>query len=221
MKKLTLALVLLFAGVVSFAQQNGDWKEDLELRLTVGGSPITASEYFTDGHIIRGYYDFDYYSSQQLSSLYKDYRGPIKTIGAIGLNAQIKVTKKSKVGIDLYFNSLWYDTYNGITDAKTGREGGASLYLMPNYKWYYLNRDFLKIYMGASAGVGKYFGYDNLKGWRTNYEGQKYWIDESFKFETQITPLGFEIGRGDWYGIAEFGFGTIYCGMSVGVGYRF
>lgn len=222
MKRLiTLALAALLAGTVSFAQeQGGSFLQDCDIRLSVGGSPTVAADYLTDGSIFRG--DAFYYNnSETLSHLYKDYTGPVKTSGAICLAFNYRFTQLLSTGLTLGCTNLWYDNYNGITETVTDRENGTALYLMPYFRVNYVNGKAVRIYMSTSLGAGKYLGFKELKGWRRDYEGIKYWEDKSLKFEAQLTLFGMEIGRGNWFGCFEIGVGTMFNGASIGAGYRF
>ena len=210
-------LAVLSALLVSAAAFAGDWTDGLSVSVGIGGRPQIATNYLTGNW---HYYDVDYNWST-LSGIYRDYRGPIMSTGTVSASATMKLGKKGEAGVDLAFAHLWYDSFNGITDKCTGRTTGAALYLLPCIRFYYLQKPKVRIYMGLEAGVGKYFGFSRLKGWRTNYDGAKYWEDESFKFEAQFVPFGMEIGNDRWFGLIELGGGSLYCGMKLGVGYRF
>lgn len=222
-KLLFSALALSMCLTVSARETGSDthsFIRDCDVRITVGGSPTAAANYFSDGSIFRGH--FDYYPVEEaLGELYKDYSGPVMTSGNISASFNYRFCNLLSTGVNLGFTGMWMDNYNGVTDEITSRENGLALYLLPYLRVNYLNRKAIRLYMTTSLGAGKYFGFDELKGWRRDYEGKRYFEDNSLKFEAQLTLFGVEIGKGHWFGCFEMGIGTLYNGASIGAGYRF
>lgn len=221
-----LAICASLSLCICAAAQNEEEEErpfikDCDIRLTIGGSPTVAADYFTDGSVFRGYSDIYYYDDEAMSRLYKDYIGPVKTSGAITASFNYRFCNLLSTGLNLAVTSIWTDHYNGVTDLITYRETGAAVYLLPYIRVNYINHKSFRMYMSTALGAGKYLGFEKLKGWRRDSDGKRYFEDESFKFEAQFTLLGMEIGKGPWFGCLEFGVGTLYNGASIGAGYRF
>lgn len=76
----------------------------------------------------------------------------------------------------------------------------------------------VRLYGKLGFGAVKYFGFD-----RRNFDsvdGDVEFYDNSFTPGIQFAPFGIELGR-KIFGFAEIGVGTLYRGISAGLGYKF
>lgn len=223
-KKLLLALamsVCLTAAAQPEADTGHSFFKDCDVSISIGGRPSAAANYFTNGSLVTfGNYYIDP-EEKPLSNLYKDYTGPVTTSGVIMATFNYRYSSLLSAGVHLGFTSLWRDNYNGVTETVSSTEKGQAIYLLPYIRVNYLDHNALRMYMSTAAGMGKYCGFSELKGWRRDYDGRKYFEDHSLKFDTQFTLLGMEVGKGKFFGCLEVGIGTLYNGASIGAGYRF
>lgn len=144
---------------------------------------------------------------KSVSEIYADYNGTTFSAGAFCLGAEFMVARWFAVSADLSVTAVWHDLYSSVSDQKTGSKTGVALCLLPQGKLIYLNRPMVRLYGKFGIGVVKYFGFDRRDG-------------DSFTPGFQWTPFGIEVGR-KVFGFAETGIGTLYKGISAGVGYKF
>lgn len=196
--------------------RNEDYPLSFEARLGLGGAPVVESDYFTGGN---SNYIGLWFHADPLARMYKDYNGPLYTTGSICGEFVMHFSPKASFTALGGICCLWNDTFNGQTEIKTGHRSGVGVFLAPGLRYYWINKDVIRLYTGFYLGVSKYFGFDSLKYSYRSDEGIKY-IDESFRLLGQATPIGLEVGR-KLYGFLEFGAGTVFCGASIGIGYKF
>lgn len=228
MRRFILSMAAALTGIWAFAGEtqgyyvreyrNEDYPLSFEARLGIGGSPEVASEFFHSGSYRYDVYDV-WFPNNPLSRMYKDYSGPLYSTGAICGEFVMHFKPRTAFVAIGGLCSVWNDTFNGVTDAKTGRKTGVVLYLAPGLRGYWVKRDIIRLYSSFYVGISKYLGFDELKYSYRSDDGIRY-VDESFKFLGQITPIGIEVGR-KLYGFLEFGAGSVYCGASAGIGYKF
>jgi len=166
-------------------------------RLSIGSvAEATAKNYSTT------YSDY----SHPMAYIYSDTFGRIKTCGNITGSLDIIFTKRIALSVDLGATILWKDQYDGITNQATGvTKVGAAVHLIPQFRFYYLNKPVVRLY--GSAGVGL-----------TTYFGEEFY--DYFAAAGQFSPFGIELGR-KLFGFAECGVGTAYSGIRGGIGYKF
>lgn len=148
-------------------------------------APPTYSGYLSLGTFYGDYFDTSFYTNN------------------IGAEFLAHFGKRSSIGIGIYANHMWSDSYNAVTGEKSGRRTAAALFFLPTYRGYYMSRDVVRIYGTVSLGLTACF-MEDIK----------------FVGAFNISPIGVEVGR-RFYGFAEAGFGTVYSGISLGVGYKF
>ena len=196
--------------------RNEDYPLSFEARLGIGGAPTVQSEFFSSGS--RNYIGL-WFQADPLARMYKDYSGPLYTTGAVSGEFVMNFGPRASFTTLGGICCLWHDNFNGRTEEITGRDNGVMLYLAPGLRFYWVKKDIIRLYSGFYLGVSKYFGFDELKYSYRSENGIRF-VDESFKFLGQVTPIGLEVGR-KLYGFLEFGGGTVYCGASIGIGYKF
>lgn len=218
-KRLLLASVLVISVTGLQAKEPSDCKE--YVRLSISGAPLCAYDYFSEGTIFTSYdYYVGWYGSD-LAGIYRDYKGPVNCTGLISAEYSARLWNHASLGVSLGISSLWYSEYNGITEELKGEKKGTAVYVVPVFRHYLLDKNRFKLYWSLSVGIGKYFGFDQLKGWRIDYYGRKYYEDNTFRMEGQLVPIGLEY---NWDKIAvfmEYGVGTQFIGGGVGVSYKF
>lgn len=218
-KKLTAMAAAMILCTAAFAQD--ETKAPVTFRIGIAGTPSSQINYFYSGNAFGSYSYYDFEDDSKLSTIYRDYYGPVSTSGVITLGADFEIKKWLALSIDLGITPLWHDLYNGVTDKKIGSKSGVALQVIPSAKFYYLKRSNIRLYGSIGCGVGKYFNFDRLKYSYSSGSGYEY-VDESIQFEFQEAPIGLEISfLKKHFAFAEFGFGTMYCGMRAGVGYKF
>lgn len=206
---LTLALVIMTGQAALGRTDKTDKPVNVIGHFGISGTPMTAGNYFTRNAI---YYK-DYIAGYTGS--FDRVIGNVRSTGTFIAGVDIKFNRVIAVSVDLGLNAMWCDNYNPETKVLSGNTTGIAVYIFPKAKLYYLDRSLIRLYGTAGFGIGKYFGYPALSD---NF-GESYY-DGTIKLEGQLVPFGIEIGR-KFFGFAEFGAGTVYMGVHVGVGYKF
>lgn len=174
--------------------------QEFKKEITIGWAGNT----YGDIDQILPYNDGMYMSSNPLEYIFDDYDGPTYVTGNI--IAEINFIKKRRWVFSLAFaaNGIWKNTYDNLTEQKTGRVSGFSATVMPQVRFNWINRDILKLY--SSLGLGLTIGSfdDRSESWG------------SF----QLGLLGIQVGR-RFFVFGEAGCGMLYMGGKAGIGYRF
>lgn len=182
----------------------------VSVRVGLGGSPVAAQNYYSAKNS---------YNDSPLSTYYGDYYGPAYTSGVVNVGVDLRILKWLGLGIDINVTPIWHDKYHN-NDSRIGRETGVALTILPMAKFYYFRRPIIMLYGRAGMGFGKYFNYPSLTYSYRDNSGARHFVDESYKFEVQFVPFGFELGKKVFW-FAELGVGTVYIGGQTGIGYRF
>lgn len=175
------------------------------VRVGVSGTPLLLG-LVTDVAGGMGFgYGADVWYHSDVSSLYRDYYGPLYTTGNVGAEFDWALKKWLTVSAGAYFTGFWASKYDGFTGNRMRDDSGVAVSLMGTVRFTYLNRKFVQMYSGLAAGafiIGSNAG--DMKG--------------SLHF--QLIPLGISVGN-RVFGFAEIGVGTLYMGGNIGLGYRF
>ncbi len=139
--------------------------------------------------------------------------GNFKYAGTGTLTTRVSVTRNIYVGLDLTYERVSANVYEGLSSIVLGQQTSDVYSIMPRIdaNWY---RSYLvKIYSTLSVGVA-------IVGSNTNVNSQGVQPMVTYVgFAGQISPIGVEVGR-KLSGIAELGWG--YRGLlNVGIRYRF
>ncbi len=192
-----------------------------DVRIGLGAIPEHASDLLMGyGGLSIGHYDYYYYDNPTLPALYQDYQGGSNSTDAIGVDVLFHVSRRVDVGLGMYVNHLWYDTFNGVTQEKTGVHKAAAFYLAPSIRLYYMNKQYVRLYGQCSVGLAKYFNYDTLQYTRIDYDGIRRTVNDSRKAFGEFVPFGIEVGRRFFF-FMEAGVGSMYNGLCLGAGYKF
>lgn len=140
-----------------------------------------------------------------VSNFYEDFYGPLYTTGNIGAEFDWVLKKWMTVSAGAYFTGFWADRYNGMTGSLMRKENGVAVSLVGTIRFTYLNRRYVQLYSGVSAGAF-------VIGANTGEVGGM--------IHVQGIPIGVSVGR-KVFGFAEVGIGTMYMGGNIGLGYRF
>lgn len=166
-----------------------------EVRAGWGGYPVTD---FLDSEISA----MSPYPS--LEDLYADYNGNVYMTGIISTEFAFHFRKWFSLSLGLSANGIYSKRYSADTGLKTGTDRGAIVTFMPQVRFSYLNREYVKLY--SSLGVG--FSYGTFQGVSQGTTGG------------QVVFIGVTAGK-KVFGFFEIGSGTLYLGCMAGVGYRF
>lgn len=172
-----------------------------DIRLGVSAVSISSSSQ------VKRYSSYNY--DKLLHNMYGDYSGPLTSSPNFAAEAMVHLSKKSALGVAVSVCFHNYRIFSAVgNDKQVSSVTSAALYVLPTYRLYYLNKDMVRLYGNVSLGLTSYFN--------TDISGSKYIPQVAFN----ISPIGVEVGR-RWFGFAELGFGTVYCGVSLGFGYKF
>lgn len=201
---LVSALFILFlicgsaaAQTDSLSTSHNTW----DIRLGVSAVPVSSVQ-------VNRYPSY-YVADKQLHNMYGDYSGPLTSSPNFTAEAMVHLSRKSAFGVAVSACFHNYRIFSAVeNDEQVSSITSAALYVLPTYRLYYLNKDMVRLYGNVSLGLTSYFN--------TDISGSKYIPQVAFN----ISPIGVEVGR-RWFGFAELGVGTVYCGVSLGVGYKF
>ena len=200
MKKIILSAVILTAMIMGADARNGR-KADLpfkyEARLGWSGYPTGDELNFASGHN-------PFYSSHPIKDLFADYDGPTYMTGNIMAEMDFHFRKWFTLAIGVAANGIWMDKHDAMTDELKGRESGFTLTVLPQARFTWMNKDFIRLYSSVGAGITG-----------GSFDGRSEAV-----IAAQAVPIGISIG-GKLFGFAEVGIGTVYIGGMFGIGYRF
>ena len=171
-----------------------------DIRLGVSAVPVSSVQ-------VKRYSSYNY--DKPLHNMYGDYSGPLISSPNFAAEAMVHLSKKSALGVAVSACFHNYRIFSAVeNDKQVSSVTSAALYVLPTYRLYYLNKDMVRLYGNVSLGLTSYFN--------TDISGSRYIPQVAFN----ISPIGVEVGR-RWFGFAEIGLGTVYCGVSLGAGYKF
>lgn len=149
------------------------------------------------------------FSSDSVSELYNSYPDcMVRTTGSFsfefGMNFLKWLTFSVGVGATGYYGEKYgNDLYLEGTD----KIGGASLCILPQVRFNYFSRPWVRLYsaVGLGLSIGAFSGVD-----------KNIYVQPAF----QLTAFGVSFGK-EFFGFAEFGFGSISSLARAGIGYNF
>ena len=160
-------LISVFLSFIAFpcsmAGRDGNMKEKLpfryEVRLGWGGYPLMDSYMFDESPF--GNCDIAY-ASPSLGNLYRDYTGPKYMTGIISGEFNMIFKKWFTLSIGLNANGEFHYIYDGVTSQCKGSSGTAAISLVPQARFTYLNREYVKLYSSIGAGAVAYISKDEV-----------------------------------------------------------
>lgn len=110
-------------------------------------------------------------------------------------------------------------SYEGVVSQRLNKPDDSVVFnnyehhftVLPVARFNWLNRPWFRMYSSVGVGVRRFYSCSHE--WR-----QYKWNDTMIA--AQLVPVGISFG-GKFFGYAEAGVGTIYIGLSIGIGYRF
>lgn len=217
-KKLFLILLALFSVLPSFAQQTyADAKRAFKreyreahrydpvnhsFSLQYSQVPLITRTNF-NGFALSQIGNFIENSTSSLSHVYGDQAGSTRSTGTIFAEYNMIFTSGRAFSCDLgaaFFNQ---EIYSGIDGSQLNSKRGTVIYIVPKYKYFYLTRKNVRLYGDIGLGASLQFGFAGR-------------LHPAF----QINPFGVEVGGDKLFGTFSVGFGTLFAGGSVGIGYK-
>lgn len=191
-------LSLLCASSVYAKDKNGEpLPFKYEVRAGWGGYPLSDASLY-------GSADKMYFPSPPLASMYADYNGDTYMTGTFSAEFAFHFRKWFSLSLGLNANGIYSKKYSADTGLKTGTDRGVVLTFMPQARFSYLNREYVKLYSSVGAGVS-YATFQNTY---------------SAAICLQLVPVGVTVGK-KVFGFFEVGAGSLYVGCMAGIGCRF
>lgn len=183
-----------------------------EIRIGASTYPLFAAVHFTGGWSS----DFDYpdWSDGTIQNALSDYGGDVYCSGTFSVEFCWILKKWFTMSAGIGYNHFWKTMYSGATGESTGTAHASAYYLLPQARFTYFSRLYVKLY--SAAGLGMTI-YDNNSR-RGRFEvGQP---DLSMNLMLQLVPIGITAGN-RVFGFAELGIGSMFTGINAGIGFRF
>lgn len=219
MKRVVIACAASFAAALFSGVQTNAAEPDpslkFEVRIGVSlpcCSPVSNS-LMTDsyGCIGSGSYSWD----GKLSHMFADYDGAVYSTGTVSAEFSYIFRKWLTFSMGIGYDHYWKNIYDGLDDSLDGRADAGVLHLMPLARFTYLSHRNVKLYSGAGLGVSYYTNYNSGKTLFGELGIYGVWYPM-----IQTIPVGVSFGN-RFFGFAELGLGTVWCGLRAGVGCRF
>ncbi len=207
MRKYILAALLTMAALPSFAgnreRKSSPYK--YEINVAWGYGPA---------FVMNGLHDYisTTVNDSGLDHIYGNYISGRKTTGLMSADFNIQFKKWFALGVQFNAVAVSNTEASSITGAAVDKFTDYALSLVPYARLTYLNREYAKVY--TSVGFGISYNRDEVP--ENYYRGPENYIWPRF----QLVPVGVMVGK-RVYGMAEFGAGTEFMGVRVGIGYRF
>lgn len=199
--------------------QSKELDPSLKFEVRVGAS-VPKWSLFTNSRLIDGWGWCGDASWEKwtIAGLIDNYAGPIYSTGALTAEFSYILKRWLTFSMGIGYNHYWKSLYSGIDDSYLGRANAAAITFMPLARFTYYARRNVKLYSGAGLGVA----------WYHNYSATKYpWCEfgdirneDLVNPMLQTIPIGITVGN-KFFGFSELGFGSVWCGIRAGVGYRF
>lgn len=199
LKHIVLALSLLFWGLCIAGAQETQ-QNRFEVRLGVSAYPAGAALANS-----LGMSNFYSYELPTLDNIYVNQYGDHYTMGNIGAEFSWRAKKKLDLYAGLYFTPFWAKQYGPYADSPVKTKTTVTVSALAMLRYNYKDTENFRLY--SSIGLGLLFDGSRQGSFNTG-------------LHLQLVPIGLSFGR-KVFGFAELGFGTLYMGMNVGVGYKF
>lgn len=196
-KAILISLLLLLAAVQSYGQ---DFKR---FKVSAWYSPSTSIQTRWYRACSPVFVHWDMHSEQTMSYIYSDYTSDVTSPGIFGAKFSYSIKKWFALQASIGFTPVSYSIFETIDHTATGKVSDCMICFIPEAKFTFLNKKWVRLY--GSAGVGV-CGYCSLRN--------------SASVAIQFTPIGVEVGR-SFFGFAELGIGHLHSGIQAGLGYKF
>lgn len=188
------------------------WQYSYEVRLGWGGYPLfdVSNLWMTGSGTIFSYDSEPYFGNPSLSMIYHPSTGQGYMTGVIAAEFDFNFKRWFTLTVGISGNGAYQDVFDVMTGEKSGRNKGVAMSLLPEARFYWLNRQQVRMYSSIGLGLGV-----------TTYTKAGYRDpDVSWYPLFQVTPVGISVGR-RVYWFAECGLGMQYFGGMTGIGVRF
>ena len=135
--------------------------------------------------------------------------------GVWSLGYTCNFTKILAVQANLFYEAGWTDRFSRETNARTGGNFDSYLSAMASFKVYWYNRPAVRMYSWAGLGLS----FNSRRSGPAEAGGTEERVHTILP-AFQLTPFGVQFGR-KLFGFSEVGIGHYFCGISIGLGYRF
>lgn len=196
MKKTLIATIILICAATSAQAQH----EPDQIRVGWGGYPLMESLL----NVGFGCLCDTPVTYPDLNEIYHDYSKPTFSTGVINVEASWFHRDWFTFSFNVAASYTWEGYRDAVTDKRTGTEDGFILYIVPQARFNWVRRDWVRMY--STVGLGVLAGIT---------EG-----DFTVLPAAQLTPVGIEVGR-RLFGFCEIGAGMLYFGGQAGIGFRF
>lgn len=214
MKKLILLTISVILAISAGAEtkretRNEQFKEDFpykyEVTLGWAGCPLFDALIWGHGMSCEACREMALMDEMgHLNYLYRTVNGGEYMTGLISGEFNIHFKRWFTLSLEAGVNGIWGKHYNRLDGCVVEKSNGATVTLLPQAQFNWLNRKNVRLY--SSVGLG-------LTAGRYNKEFGAY---PSF----QLSPFGITAGNKVFF-YAEHSVGTTYLGGKFGVGYRF
>ena len=176
-----------------------------EITLGWGGYPILDDYLWGNGWGCAACAEMNnLHNMGRLNHIYRTVNGGEYMTGLISGEFNIHYSRRFTLSLEAGVNGIWGSLYNKLDGSLADKMHGASITLLPQAQFNWLNTKNVRLYSSVGLGLG-FGGYDN-----------EFWAYP----EAQLTPIGITAGHTVFF-FAEQSFGTAYFGGKFGVGYRF
>ena len=188
---------------------------------------LRKHEFALSGAVFPGRYAFGYdFDSEaaghdagygSVAGLYDDARtyNKERVTDSWVLSYTYNFTDAFSLSAGLGYEGGWSEYYSRADDSKIRVAECHYITPMVTARFSWLNRNLVRMYSSAGAGVSVAFAkaYNVADGTGNAKSPQAH-------LSLQLTPVGISVGR-DLFGFFEIGVGTVYVGGCLGIGYRF
>lgn len=142
-----------------------------------------------------------------IESLYDEYRGESVSSPAFGLTAGVNPFSWMTVSLRGDLVNIYTPYFDPLTDVQTRTLREYVMYVMGETRFQYVQLRRFRVYSAMAAGVQ----FNNANHLYDRPQG-------SFVF--QVTPVGFSLIGDSFFLFTEIGWGSVYLGVSAGLGIR-
>ena len=203
------------------ARNGRDWTPEHDgtrygysVRIGVGGYPLfDVGSFGLDGYagFFGQYFDADpLFFEHTLRGIQSPDLGPGYETALFSAEIEMDIRRWFALSVGVGAAGVWQNALDVVTDGKIGTNRGVVLSLLPEARFYWLNKETVRMYSSAGIGVG-------LTAYKkVSYEDSHNSVYPLF----QVAPVGITAGR-RLYWFAECGIGMVYVGGKTGIGIRF
>lgn len=172
---------------------------------------------FADMNLVSSWFNDSMWKySSGITSIMSDYYGPTRCTGAVLAEYNWIVKKWLTVSAGFGVNHFWKKAYRKIDGSYVRTDNATALYFLPQARFTYFNRKYVRLYSSVSLGLVYYDNMTHGHIFSDNGEAGP----NQLNLMIQPVPFGIEVGN-RVYGFTELGFGSVWTGLNAGIGFRF